>query len=65
MLVDGSSIAGRSVADLVGTFGYVFQNPSQMLFARNVREELLFGPRNLGRDEAGFEALIADVPSGA
>ena len=61
VLVDGSSIDGRSVADLVGTFGYVFQNPSQMLFARNVREELVFGPRNLGRDEAGFEALIAGV----
>ena len=61
VLVDGASIEGRSVADLVSTFGYVFQNPSQMLFARNVREELIFGPRNLGRDEAGFEALIADV----
>jgi energy-coupling factor transport system ATP-binding protein len=61
VLVDGSTIDGRSVADLAGTFGYVFQNPSQMLFARNVREELIFGPRNLGRDEAGFEALIADV----
>ena len=61
VLVDGTSIEGRSVADLVGTFGYVFQNPSQMLFARNVREELIFGPRNLGRDEAGFDALIADV----
>jgi energy-coupling factor transport system ATP-binding protein len=61
VLVDGSTIDGRSVADLAGTFGYVFQNPSQMLFARNVREELTFGPRNLGRDEAGFEALIADV----
>ncbi len=61
VLVDGSSIDGRSVADLASTFGYVFQNPSQMLFARNVREELTFGPRNLGRDEAGFEALIADV----
>ncbi len=61
VLVDGSSIDGRSVADLASTFGYVFQNPSQMLFARNVREELTFGPRNLGRDEAGFDALIADV----
>ena len=61
VLVDGSSIEGRSVADLVGTFGYVFQNPSQMLFARNVREEVTFGPRNLGRDEAGFGALIAGV----
>ena len=61
VLVDGSSIDGRSVADLVGTFGYVFQNPSQMLFARSVSQELTFGPRNLGRDEAGFDALVADV----
>jgi energy-coupling factor transport system ATP-binding protein len=61
VLVDGSSIDGSSVADLASTFGYVFQNPSQMLFARNVREELIFGPRNLGREEAGFEALIAEV----
>jgi energy-coupling factor transport system ATP-binding protein len=30
------------------SIGYVFQSPSQMLFARTVREELLFGPRNLG-----------------
>lgn len=59
VLVDGVSIAGRSVAELAATFGYVFQNPSQMLFARTVREELLFGPRNMGRDEAGFDDLVA------
>ena len=59
VLVDGESTGGRSVADLAGTFGYVFQNPSQMLFAPTVRDELLFGPRNLGRDPAGFDALVA------
>ncbi len=58
VLVDGESTAGRSVADLVGTFGYVFQNPSQMLFARTVRDEILFGPRNLGRAEERFDALV-------
>jgi len=61
VFVDGRSTSGRSVADLAGTFGYVFQNPSQMLFARTVREELLFGPRNLGRDPAGFDQLAADA----
>jgi energy-coupling factor transport system ATP-binding protein len=61
VLVDGLSTRGRSVADLVRTFGYVFQNPSQMLFARNVRDELLFGPRNLGRDEARFDRLVAEA----
>jgi energy-coupling factor transport system ATP-binding protein len=32
-----------------------------MLFARTVREELLFGPRNLGRDPAGDDALLDDI----
>ena len=41
-------------------FGYVFQSPSQMLFARTVREELAFGPTNLRRDPATFDALIAE-----
>ena len=59
VLVDGRSIAGRGVAELASTFGYVFQNPSQMLFAPNVRDELLFGPRNLGRDAGTFDALVS------
>jgi energy-coupling factor transport system ATP-binding protein len=63
ILVDGASTRGRSVAELAQVFGYVFQSPSQMLFARTVREELLFGPRNLGRDPETFDALIADVLS--
>jgi energy-coupling factor transporter ATP-binding protein EcfA2 len=46
--VDGKPTLGRSVAELARVFGYVFQSPSQMLFSRTVREELLFGPRNLG-----------------
>jgi len=60
VLVDGVSIAGRGVAELATTFGYVFQNPSQMLFAATVAEELLFGPRNLGHDPATFQQLVAE-----
>jgi energy-coupling factor transporter ATP-binding protein EcfA2 len=61
VLVDGGSIAGRSVAQLAGTFGYVFQNPGQMLFERTVADELWFGPRNLGRPEDDRPSLVADV----
>ena len=50
---------GGGVAELATTFGYVFQNPSQMLFAATVTDELLFGPRNLGRDAATFDDLVA------
>ena len=60
ILVDGVSIAGRRTAELATEFGYVFQSPSQMLFARTVEDELLFGPRNLGRDPATFDELVAD-----
>ena len=60
ILVDGASHARRRTAELATEFGYVFQSPSQMLFARTVEEELLFGPRNLGRDPATFDELVAD-----
>jgi energy-coupling factor transporter ATP-binding protein EcfA2 len=61
VLVEGRPTTERSVPELATVFGYVFQSPSQMLFARTVREELLFGPRNLGRDPAGFDALVDEV----
>lgn len=59
--VDGLPITERTVPQLAQVFGYVFQSPSQMLFARTVREELIFGPRNLGRDPATFESIIDDA----
>jgi len=40
-----------SVAEIAQTLGYVFQSPSHMLFAPTVREELSFGPQNLGHDK--------------
>ena len=59
--VDGSPIATKTVSQLATVFGYVFQSPSQMLFARTVREELAFGPRNLGRDPATFDTIIDEA----
>lgn len=61
ILVDGHDAASRTTAQLATTFGYVFQSPSQMLFAPTVRDELLFGPKNLGHDPETFDALIADL----
>ncbi|HEY8637128.1 MAG TPA: ABC transporter ATP-binding protein [Candidatus Limnocylindrales bacterium] len=59
--VDGSPIATKTVSQLATVFGYVFQSPSQMLFARTVREELAFGPRNLGRNPATFDTIIDEA----
>ena len=61
ILVEGRPVRERTVPQLATVFGYVFQSPSQMLFARTVREELLFGPKNLGRDPAAFDEIVTDV----
>ena len=61
VLVDGRDAAGTPIAELARSIGYVFQSPSQMLFARTVREELLFGPRNLGIAMEDPDALVMDA----
>jgi energy-coupling factor transporter ATP-binding protein EcfA2 len=38
--------------------GFVFQNPDYQLFAEQVREEVAFGPRQLGLDPAEVEARV-------
>ncbi len=50
--VRGRDTRDLSVAQVAHTVGFVFQNPAHMLFAPTVWEELAFGPRNLGFDEA-------------
>lgn len=51
VLVEGRDTRKLSVAEVAHTLGYVFQSPSHMLYAPTVREELAFGPENLGYDE--------------
>jgi energy-coupling factor transport system ATP-binding protein len=46
--LNGWPTAGRPVGELARTVGYVFQNPDHQIFAPSVREEVAFGPRNLG-----------------
>jgi energy-coupling factor transport system ATP-binding protein len=45
---ENKSTTDLSVAQIADVLGYVFQSPSHMLFAPTVREELSFGPKNLG-----------------
>ncbi len=61
ILVDGADVTGSTIADLARSIGYVFQSPSQMLFARTVRDELLFGPINLGLPVADGDALALEA----
>jgi energy-coupling factor transporter ATP-binding protein EcfA2 len=47
VLLEGKDTRKITIAQAALTVGYVFQSPSQMLFAPTVSEELEFGPRNL------------------
>ena len=51
----------HSVAKLASRVGYVFQNPDEQLFSKNVGAEVAFGPRNLGFDAERVETLVSDA----
>lgn len=59
VLIKGTDSHSLSVAQNARTVGYVFQSPSHMLFAPTVREELTFGPRNIGFDSASISQSIS------
>lgn len=49
------------VAKLARRVGYVFQNPDEQLFSRNVGAEVAFGPKNLGFEETRLDQLVQDA----
>jgi energy-coupling factor transport system ATP-binding protein len=59
--VAGQDARRLTTAQLARTVGYVFQSPSHMLFAPTVREELAFGPRNLGRSKTAVAAALPET----
>jgi energy-coupling factor transporter ATP-binding protein EcfA2 len=61
VLLEGVDTRDLSVAQIAHTIGYVFQSPSHMLFAPTVREELAFGPQNLGFDQETTDHSVAEA----
>ncbi len=51
VLHKNEDIRNRPVGQLARSVGYVFQNPDHQIFSATTREEIAFGPRNLGLDE--------------
>ena len=49
--INGEDTAPLKVQQLAAKVGYVYQNPNHQLFARTVKDELEFGPRNLDLPE--------------
>lgn len=51
----------HSVAQLAARVGYVFQNPDDQLFKSNARDEVRFGPTNLGFARERVETLVNEA----
>lgn len=47
-----------SMAKMASRVGYVFQNPDEQLFSRDVLTEVSFGPRNLGYENSKIDELV-------
>ena len=60
VLVNGQDTRQLSVAQVARTLGYVFQSPTHMLFAPTVRDELSFGPQNLGYSKAEIDRNVKE-----
>lgn len=58
VLLEGEDTRHVSVARAAHTIGYVFQSPSQMLFADTVKQELSFGPRNLRMSQGEIDTNV-------
>ena len=53
--------ADLTVGQLAQTVGYVFQNPDHQIFCDTTREELAFGPRNLGLPDAEVRRRVEEA----
>lgn len=63
--VGGQPVGRRHVAELARTVGIAFQNPDRQIFAARVRDEVEFGPRNLGLRGAELQGRAAAALSAA
>ncbi len=58
VLIEGWDTKKYSVAKLASRVGYVFQNPDEQLFSKDVGTEIKFGPRNLGYSKEKIDDLV-------
>jgi len=56
--LEGNDTQAITVATAAKSVGYVFQSPTQMLFAPTVTEELSFGPKNLGYNKQTIQENV-------
>ena len=55
LMFRNQNIASKTVAELAGAVGYVFQNPDDQIFKYKVLDEVMFGPLNIGMSQKDAE----------
>jgi cobalt/nickel transport system ATP-binding protein len=58
--VAGLSVGGEHLAEIRRLVGFLFQDPDDQLFCPTVREDVAFGPLNLGLPREDVERRIAE-----
>lgn len=58
ILINGRDTINVPVSDLALEVGFVLQNPDRQLFANTVEEEVAFGPKNVGLNEAQIKERV-------
>jgi energy-coupling factor transporter ATP-binding protein EcfA2 len=58
VVIAGQDSRHMSVAQIARKIGYLFQNPDHQIFSSTVFDEVAFGPRNLGFQEAEVRSKV-------
>jgi energy-coupling factor transport system ATP-binding protein len=61
VLISGEDTRKLPISEIARSVAIVFQNPFSMLFAKTVREEMAFGPKNIGLPSEELSKLIPNV----
>jgi len=61
VLIEGKDTRSLSASEIARTLCLVFQSPFSMIFARTVRDELSFGPKNLGIPAEQISSIVPET----
>lgn len=61
VIVKGTDTKTSTVAKLSRSVGYCFQNPDHQIFSSVVRDELTYGPKNVGMSQDEIDNIVDEV----
>lgn len=61
VVVDGHNSKKSSISEMVRRVGYVFQNPDHQLFNSTCRDEIAYGPKNIGVPKDEIEERVEEA----